>query len=359
MSMLEIKLEEPDQAAKIIVIGVGGGGNNAVNRMIEDDIQGVDFVAVNTDKQVLQLCKAQQTVQIGEKITGGRGAGAKPEVGEQAANENTEAIEEKIRDADMVIVTCGMGGGTGTGASPVIAKLAHDKGILTVGVVTKPFRFESPKRMKNAEGGIEKLKQNVDSLIVIPNEKLLGLVDRRTTLPDAMKIADEVLEQTIQGITDLINVPALINLDFADVETTMRDKGIAHVGIGKASGDNKAMEAVQSAVSSPLLETTIEGASNCILNITGDISLIEVNEAASYVQQLTGEDTNIIFGARYSDAEPDTISVTVIATGVTGEEAPAPAKAPEKKSTFSETLQQAARDHAVREIGRASCRERV
>jgi len=267
-SVLEIKLNEAEQAAKIIVIGIGGAGNNAVSRMIDENVVGVDFIGINTDKQALQLCKAPQTIQIGERVTGGRGAGAKPEVGEQSANENSDQIQELIKDADMVIVTCGMGGGTGTGATPVVAKLAKDLGILTVGIVTKPFRFESKARMNNALAGIDKLKQVVDTLIVIPNDKLLELVDRRTTMPDALKKADEVLQQTVQGITDIINCASLINCDFADVQTVMKDKGIAHVGIGRASGDDKAMEAAKAAISSPLLETTIEGATHCIIYVS-------------------------------------------------------------------------------------------
>ena len=272
--MLEIMTNETESAAKIIVIGVGGAGNNAVNRMVDETIGGVEFVGINTDKQALQLCKAPTTIQIGEKLTKGLGAGAKPEVGEQAAQESTEDIKQVMQGADMVFVTCGMGGGTGTGAAPVVAGLAKDMGILTVGVVTKPFRFEAKTRMSNALAGIERLKANVDTLIVIPNDKLLEIVDRRTTMPEALKKADEVLQRTVQGITDLINMPALINLDFADVQTVMTNKGIAHIGIGQAKGDDKAMEAVKQAVSSPLLETTIEGATDVIINISGDISLM-------------------------------------------------------------------------------------
>lgn len=314
--MLEIMTNETESAAKIIVIGVGGAGNNAVNRMVDETIGGVEFVGVNTDKQALQLCKAPTTIQIGEKLTKGLGAGAKPQIGEQAAQENAEDLKQVMQGADMVFVTCGMGGGTGTGAAPVVAGLAKDMGILTVGVVTKPFRFEAKTRMNNALAGIEKLKQNVDTLIVIPNDKLLEIVDRRTTMPEALKKADEVLQQAVQGITDLINMPALINLDFADVQTVMTDKGIAHIGIGHAKGDDKAMEAVKQAVSSPLLETTIEGASHVIINISGDISLMDANDAASYVQELAGDDANIIFGAMYDDTYADEASITVIATGL-------------------------------------------
>ena len=300
--MLEIMSNEAESSAKIIVIGVGGAGNNAVNRMVEEAIGGVEFVGVNTDKQALTLCKAPTVLQIGEKITKGLGAGAQPEVGQKAAEESIEEVKQIIEGADMVFVTCGMGGGTGTGAAPVIAAAAKEMGILTVGVVTKPFRFEAKTRMNNALAGIENLKKAVDTLIVIPNDKLLEIVDRRTTMPEALRKADEVLQQAVQGITDLINLPALINLDFADVQTVMTDKGIAHIGIGEARGDDKAMEAVQQAVSSPLLETTIKGATHVIINISGDISLM---------------DANIIFGAMYDDSVADYARITVIATGLT------------------------------------------
>ena len=314
--MLEIMSNETESAAKIIVVGVGGAGNNAVNRMVEDTIGGVEFIGVNTDKQALTLCKAPTTIQIGEKVTKGLGAGAKPEIGQQAAEESAEDIRQAIQGADMVFVTCGMGGGTGTGAAPVVAGIAKEMGILTVGVVTKPFRFEARVRMNNALTGIERLKENVDTLIVIPNDKLLEIVDRRTTMPEALKKADEVLQQAVQGITDLINLPALINLDFADVQTVMSNKGIAHIGIGQAKGDDKALEAVKQAVASPLLETTIEGASHVIINISGDISLMDANDAASYVQELAGDNANIIFGAMYDDTYADEASITVIATGL-------------------------------------------
>ena len=314
--MLEIKINEAENAARILVIGVGGAGNNAVNRMVEENIMGVEFIGINTDKQALQFCKAPTAMQIGEKLTKGLGAGAKPEIGEKAAEESQEEISQALKGADMVFVTCGMGGGTGTGAAPVIAQIAKDMGILTVGVVTKPFRFEARQRMNNALKGIENLKNAVDTLIVIPNDRLLEIVDRRTTMPDALKKADEILLQAVQGITDLINVPGLINLDFADVQTVMTDKGIAHIGIGKAKGDEKALEAVKQAVSSPLLETTIEGASHVIINISGDISLIEANEAAGYVQELAGDDANIIFGAMYDENAEDEVTITVIATGL-------------------------------------------
>ena len=299
--MLEIKTNESEAAAKIIVVGVGGGGNNAVNRMIDEQIAGVEFIAINTDKQALQLCKAPTLMQIGDKLTKGLGAGAKPEIGEKAAEESAEEIQSALKGADMVFVTCGMGGGTGTGATPVVARIAKEQGALTVGVVTKPFKFESKTRMNNALAGIEKLKENVDTLIVIPNDKLLEIVDRRTTMPEALKKADEVLQQGIQGITDLINVPSLINLDFADVQTVMTDKGIAHIGIGQGKGDDKALEAVKQAVA---------------INISGDITLMDASDAAEYVQDLAGEDANIIFGAMYDDSKSDEATITVIATGL-------------------------------------------
>ena len=314
--MLEIKLPESEAAAKIIVVGVGGAGNNAVNRMVDEGIAGVEFIGVNTDKQALQSSKASTAMTIGEKLTKGLGCGGKPEIGTKAAEESAEDITAALQGADMVFVTCGMGGGTGTGAAPIIARIAKDMGILTVGVVTKPFRFEAKQRMKNAMEGIDALKNAVDTLIVIPNDRLLEIVEKKTSLPEALKKADEVLQQSVQGITDLINVPGLINLDFAHVSAVMKDKGIAHVGIGKAKGDDKAIEAVKIAISSPLLESTIEGATDVIINISGDISLIEANDAASYVEELVGENANIIFGAMYDEDSQDEVSITVIATGI-------------------------------------------
>lgn len=322
--MLEIMTNEADSSAKIIVIGVGGAGNNAVNRMIDENIGGVEFIGVNTDQQALTLCKAPTLIQIGEKLTKGLGAGAQPEIGQKAAEESAEELSAAIKGADMVFVTCGMGGGTGTGAAPVVAKLAKEQGILTVGVVTKPFKFEAKARMVNAVAGIDRLKENVDTLIVIPNDKLLEIVDRRTSMPDALKKADEVLQQAVQGITDLINLPALINLDFADVQTVMKDKGMAHIGIGTAKGDEKAIEAVKIAVASPLLETTINGATHVIINISGDISLMDANDAASYVQDLAGDSANIIFGAKYDDTMVDEATITVIATGLESPSASVP-----------------------------------
>jgi len=333
---LEILANETEATARIIVVGVGGAGNNAVNRMVEEQIGGVEFVGVNTDKQALKLCKAPTAIQIGEKLTKGLGAGAKPEIGEKAAEESIEELKEAIQGADMVFVTCGMGGGTGTGATPVLARAAKEMGILTVGVVTKPFRFEAKQRMNNALQGIEKLKEAVDTLIVIPNDKLLEIVDRRTTMPEALKKADEVLQQAVQGITDLINLPALINLDFADVQTVMTDKGIAHIGIGTARGDDKALEAVKQAVTSPLLETTIEGATHVIINVSGDISLVDASDAADYVRELVGEDANIIFGAMYDATTADQVSVTVIATGLHDtNDIPNPTPAPKTTTTSS------------------------
>ncbi len=314
--MLEVKTNDAQAAAKIIVVGVGGAGNNAVNRMVDERIDGVEFIGVNTDKQALQLCKAPKLIQIGEKLTKGLGAGAKPEIGEKAAEESTEEIQEALKGADMVFVTCGMGGGTGTGAAPVVAKIAKEMDILTVGVVTKPFRFEAKTRMQNALGGISKIKEFVDTLIVIPNDKLLEIVDRRTTMPEALKKADEVLQQSVQGITDLINRPAIINLDFADVQTVMKDKGIAHIGIGEGKGDDKALEAVKMAVESPLLETTISGATDVIVNVSGDITLADASDAVSYVQELCGDEVNIIFGALYDSNKNGNCTITVIATGI-------------------------------------------
>ena len=323
--MLEIKTTEADTSAKIIVIGVGGAGNNAVNRMIDESIGGVEFIGVNTDKQALALCKAPTLIQIGEKLTKGLGAGAQPEIGQKAAEESMEELSAAVKGADMVFVTCGMGGGTGTGAAPVVAKIAKEQGILTVGVVTKPFKFEAKQRMLNALSGIDRLKESVDTLIVIPNDKLLEIVDRRTTMPDALKKADEVLQQAVQGITDLINLPALINLDFADVVTVMKDKGIAHIGIGEGKGDEKCIDAVKQAITSPLLETSIDGATHVIINVSGEVSLIEANEAATYVQELAGEDATIIFGAMYDETSSDSVMITVIATGLDQESKPASA----------------------------------
>lgn len=312
----EINMEQNDSGARIVVVGVGGAGNNAVNRMVDENLNGVEFVGLNTDKQALLLCKAPRTVQIGEKLTKGLGCGADPEKGQKAAEESQEELTSIIKGADMVVVTCGMGGGTGTGAAPVVAKLSKDMDILTVGVVTKPFSFEGKQRAINAEEGISRLKEVVDALIVIPNDKLLQIVDRRTSMPEALKKADEVLQQSVRGITDIINEQALINTDFADVQTVMKDKGLCHIGIGTASGDDKCAEAMKIAISSPLLETTIDGASHVLVNISGDVSLIEANEAVEYIRQMADPNANIIFGTAYRENAEDEVTITVIATGV-------------------------------------------
>ncbi|MEK9197688.1 cell division protein FtsZ [Ureibacillus sp. 179-F W5.1 NHS] len=306
-----------DQLANIKVIGVGGGGNNAVNRMIEHGVQGVDFIAVNTDAQALNLSKAEYKLQIGNKLTRGLGAGANPEVGKKAAEESREQIEEVLRGADMVFVTAGMGGGTGTGAAPVIASIARDLGALTVGVVTRPFSFEGRKRQTQAIGGIAAMKEAVDTLIVIPNDKLLQIVDKSTPMLEAFREADNVLRQGVQGISDLIATPGLINLDFADVKTIMSDKGSALMGIGIATGENRATEAAKKAISSPLLETSIDGAKGVIMNITGgsNLSLFEVQEAADIVASASDEEVNMIFGSVINENLNDEIIVTVIATG--------------------------------------------
>ncbi|MCM1181123.1 MAG: cell division protein FtsZ [Clostridium sp.] len=314
--MLEIKTFEEKGPAKILVIGVGGAGNNAVNRMVDENINGVDLVAINTDKQVLATSKAPTKIQIGEKLTKGLGAGAKPEVGAGAIEENREEITELVKDADMVFVTCGMGGGTGTGAAPVVAEISRGLGILTVGVVTKPFSFEGKPRMNNALAGIDRLKDNVDTLIVVPNDKLLQICDKRTTIPDALKKADEVLQQGVQGVTDLIQSPGIINLDFADIQSVMRDKGIAHIGIGRGSGEDKAVEAIKQAMESPLLETTVSGATDIIINFAGNIGMIEAYDAVNYLTEAAGEDVNIIFGTVDNETLGDEVSITIIATGI-------------------------------------------
>ena len=305
-----------DGAATIKVIGVGGAGNNAVNRMIEAGIKGVDFIAVNTDRQALQKSKASAKIQIGEKITRGLGAGANPDIGAQSAEENKSEIAETLRGADMVFVTAGMGGGTGTGAAPIVAQAAKEMGILTIGVVTKPFTFEGKKRLSQAERGIESLKGKVDALVVIPNDKLLQIIDRKTSINEAFRMADDVLRQGVQGISDLIAVTGTVNLDFADVKTIMKDTGMAHMGIGRASGENRAEDAAKQAVQSPLLETSIEGARGVIINITGgpDLGLHEVNTAAELVQRSVDPEANIIFGAVIDPDMKDEITITVIAT---------------------------------------------
>ena len=306
-----------DGTATIKVIGVGGAGNNAVNRMIEAEIKGVDFIAVNTDKQALQISKAKTKIQIGEKITRGLGAGANPDIGAQAAEETKSEVAEALRGADMVFVTAGMGGGTGTGAAPVVAAAAKEMGILTIGVVTKPFTFEGKKRLSQAERGIESLKGKVDTLVVIPNDKLLQIIDRKTSIIEAFKQADDVLRQGVQGISDLIAVPGLVNLDFADVKTIMLNQGMAHMGVGRASGENRAEDAAKEAIQSPLLETSIEGARGVIINITGgeDLGLQEVNTAAELIQRSVDPEANIIFGTVIDPEMQDEIKITVIATG--------------------------------------------
>lgn len=311
-----------DQLAVIKVIGVGGGGNNAVNRMIEHGVEGVEFIAVNTDAQALNLSEAEVKLQLGTKLTRGLGAGANPEVGKKAAEESREQIEEALRGADMVFVTAGMGGGTGTGAAPVIAQVAKDLGALTVGVVTRPFTFEGRKRQTQAIAGITAMKDSVDTLIVIPNDKLLEIVDKNTPMLEAFREADNVLRQGVQGISDLIAVPGLINLDFADVKTIMSNKGSALMGIGISTGENRAAEAAKKAISSPLLETSIDGAKGVLMNITGgsNLSLFEVQEAADIVAYASDEDVNMIFGSVINDNLKDEIIVTVIATGFTEEQ---------------------------------------
>lgn len=316
--MLEFDTEL-DHQATIKVIGVGGGGNNAVNRMIEHGVEGVEFIAVNTDAQALNLSKAEVKLQIGGKLTRGLGAGANPEVGKKAAEESKEQIEEALKGADMIFVTAGMGGGTGTGAAPVIAQIAKDLGALTVGVVTRPFSFEGRRRSSQAVGGIDTLKENVDTLIVIPNDRLLEIVDKNTPMLEAFSEADNVLRQGVQGISDLIAKPGLINVDFADVKTIMLDKGSALMGIGVATGENRATEAAKKAISSPLLETSIDGAQGILMNITGgmNLSLFEVQEAADLVTSAADDEVNVIFGSVINDALEDEIIVTVIATGFT------------------------------------------
>lgn len=319
-----------DSLATIKVIGVGGGGNNAVNRMIEHGLQGVEFIAVNTDAQALNLSKAEVKMQIGGKLTRGLGAGANPEVGKKAAEESKEQIEQALEGADMVFVTAGMGGGTGTGAAPVVAQIARELGALTVGVVTRPFTFEGRKRSTQAQGGIASMKESVDTLIVIPNDRLLEIVDKSTPMLEAFREADNVLRQGVQGISDLIAVPGLINLDFADVKTIMSNKGSALMGIGVASGESRAAEAAKKAISSPLLETSIDGAQGVLMNITGgtNLSLFEVQEAADIVASASDQEVNMIFGSVINENLKDEIVVTVIATGFSEVEQARPAARP-------------------------------
>ncbi len=301
----------------IKVIGVGGGGNNAVNRMVSAGINSAEFVAINTDKQALMMSRAKHRIQIGEKLTGGKGAGSDPDIGAKAAEESRDLIKEVLNGTDLVFITAGMGGGTGTGAAPVIAKMAKEMGILTIAVVTKPFGFEGRRRMENAERGVAQLKESVDTLVIIQNEKLLKIVPKGTPIVDAFRTADDVLRQGIQGISDLIVTPSLINLDFADVKTTMKDKGLAHMGLGKGKGENRTIEAVRQAVSSPLLETTIEGATGIILNIKGglDLTLDEVYASADLVKEVVDPSCNIIFGSGIDEKMRDEVEITIIATG--------------------------------------------
>ncbi|MDR7870076.1 MAG: cell division protein FtsZ [Tissierellaceae bacterium] len=337
-----------DQFAKIKVIGVGGGGNNAVNRMIEHGVRGVEFIAMNTDRQALYSSRAEVKIQLGEKMTKGLGAGANPDIGSKAAEENRNEIADVLKGADMIFITAGMGGGTGTGAAPVVAEIAKELGILTVGVVTKPFTFEGRKRLTQAEQGIQNLKEKVDTLVTIPNDRLLQIAEKKTTMANAFVMADDVLKQGIQGISDLISVPNLINLDFADVQTIMYDKGIAHMGIGLATGENRATEAAKQAIKSPLLETSIEGAKSVLLNITGgaDLGIFEVNEAADLIRQAVDEDANIIFGAGIDESLNEDIKITVIATGFDEK----PRINPEKKGTTTENKETTVLDDSFEEL---------
>ena len=340
--MLEIKTNESEAAAKIIVVGVGGGGNNAVNRMIDEQIAGVEFIAINTDKQALQLCKAPTLMQIGDKITKGLGAGAKPEIGEKAAEESQEELAQALKGADMVFVTCGMGGGTGTGAAPVVAEVAKELGILTVGIVTKPFAFEGKRKMNMAEIGIAGLLERVDSLIVIPNERLKLISQEKITLLNAFEAADNVLRQGVESISSLINVAAFINLDFADVRSIMKDAGYAHMGVGSAKGVNKAEDAANAAISSPLLETSISGARGVIINITSspDIGLDDVEKAASLITNSAHPEANIIWGAAFDENLKDEMSITVIATGFdAGLVGSDPMDVPQNAATFGGKVQ--------------------
>ena len=314
--MLQFEMNE-STPAKIKVVGVGGGGCNAVNRMIDAGLQGVAYIAINTDKQALAKCKAETKLQIGEKLTKGLGAGGNPEIGQKSAEENLEDLSKFITGADMVFITAGMGGGTGTGAAPIVAKVAKDLGILTVGVVTRPFTFEGKKRGEHAELGIKFLKKYVDSLVIVPNDKLLETVEENTSLLEAFEMADEVLKQGIQGISELIINDALINLDFADVTTVMKDRGIAHMGVGKGSGEDRVAQAVKDAIESPLLETSIDGAKAVLINVTGgyDLGMLEANEAASEIEKAADSNAIIIFGAAIKEDIKDEIFITVIATG--------------------------------------------
>ena len=329
---MELQMEQPNQGfASIKVVGCGGGGNNAVNRMVDAGLRGVNFIAVNTDRQALGLSKADTKIQIGEKLTKGLGAGAVPDIGRRAAEESREEIAGALKGSDLVFVTAGMGGGTGTGAAPIVAEIARELGCLTIAVVTKPFLFEGKQRMKNAEMGINELKQSVDTLVVIPNDRLLQVVSKGTTMLEAFRKADDVLRQGIQGISDLIAVPAVINLDFADVRTVMESGGMAHMGIGTGSGENGMVNAAKEAISSPLLETKIDGARSVLINVSGgkDMNLMDVNEAANLVMQAADSEANIIFGANIDEELGDEVRITVIATGF--EKTPFPTRDPKGK----------------------------
>ena len=338
----------PENVVSIKVVGVGGGGNNVVNRMVRSGVKGVDFIAVNTDKQALNTSSAGYKLQIGEKLTHGQGAGANPEVGQKAAEESRTQLSKALEDTDMVFITAGMGGGTGTGAAPVVAEIAREQGVLTVGVVTKPFGFEGQKRMRAAEAGIEQLRGKVDSLVIIPNERLKYATDQKITFRNAFEIADDVLRQAVQSISDLIRDTGFINLDFADVTAVMKDAGLAHMGVGRAAGKGKAEEAARMAISSPLLETSITGAKGVLINVTGsmDIGLEEVEQAATLVQQAVHPDALTIFGATFDEALDDEIRVTVIATGFESndqQEAPAaPAAADTQQPTQDDAAAPAA-----------------
>ena len=357
MDQENMNVEDTNFAA-IKVIGVGGAGTNAVNRMVDTGLKGVEFIAVNTDKQALALSKADLQIQIGEKLTKGLGAGANPDVGQKAAEESREEIGNTIKGSDLVFVTCGMGDGTGTGAAPVIAEVAREMGILTIGVVSKPFLFEGRQRMKNAESGIERLKANVDTLVVVPNDRLLSVVTKGTTMTDAFRIADDTLRQGIQGISDLIAVPSLINLDFADVRTVMQSRGLAHMGIGIGKGENRMVEAAKQAISSPMLETSIDGARAVLINITGgpETSIIDINEAAQFITQAADPEANIIFGAGIDDSMGDEVKITVIATGF--EKTPFAAAKPAASTTSFAAEEEPVEESPVREREREPQRER-
>ena len=329
--MIEFQNEEQNTFASIKVVGCGGGGNNAVNRMVDAGLRGVEFISINTDRQALGQSNAQVKIQIGEKLTKGLGAGAIPEVGRRAAEESREEIASALKGSDLVFITAGMGGGTGTGAAPIVAEIARDLGTLTIAVVTKPFNFEGKQRMKNAEAGIDELKQHVDTLVVIPNDRLLQVVNKGTTMLEAFRIADDVLRQGIQGISDLIAVPAMINLDFADVKTIMESGGMAHMGIGVGKGETRLVEAAKNAIASPLLETNIDGARAVLINVTGgaDISIVDINEAANLIMEAADPDANIIFGAGIDETMGEDVRITVIATGF--EKTPFPSKEPARK----------------------------